>query len=48
MAGANAVQVGTANFIDPLTAVKIIKDIQKYIKDNNIFSINSIIKSVKA
>ena len=36
MAGAAAVAVGAANFTDPLTTVKVIKGIEKYMNDNNI------------
>ncbi|MCK9618053.1 MAG: dihydroorotate dehydrogenase [Lentimicrobiaceae bacterium] len=43
LAGASAVQVGTANFIDPLTSIKIIDGIGKYLKRNNIKSVRDII-----
>ena len=36
MAGAAAVAVGAANFTDPLTTVKVIKGIEKYMNDNNV------------
>ncbi|MCX7697986.1 MAG: dihydroorotate dehydrogenase [Candidatus Goldbacteria bacterium] len=47
MAGATAVQIGTANFIDPLTCVKVIKDLQYYLKENKIYDINKIIGAIK-
>ena len=42
MAGAHAVEVGTANFIDPNAPVKIIKDIENFLLDNNIKNIKDI------
>lgn len=43
LAGALAIQVGTANFIDPEISVKIIKGIQNYLSQNNISSIKELI-----
>ncbi len=43
LAGASAIQVGTANFIDPQTTVKIIKGINNYLIQNNFKSIKDII-----
>jgi len=34
MAGAHAVQVGTANFVDPLAAVKIVAGLERYVKED--------------
>jgi dihydroorotate dehydrogenase (NAD+) catalytic subunit len=36
LAGSTAVAVGTANFIDPESTIKIIKGIEGYLSDNNI------------
>jgi dihydroorotate dehydrogenase (NAD+) catalytic subunit len=36
LAGASAVQVGTANFIDPQAPIRIISEIQTYLKDHRI------------
>ncbi len=36
MAGAHAVQVGTANFVNPLAAVKIVAGLEKYMEGNKI------------
>ncbi len=36
MAGAYAVQVGTANFVDPLAAVKIVAGLERYMSEKNI------------
>jgi dihydroorotate dehydrogenase (NAD+) catalytic subunit len=43
LAGASAIQVGTANFIDPAVSVKIIEGIRQYLVENNFESINDII-----
>lgn len=38
LAGATAIQVGTANFIDPQVSIKIITGIKEYLEKNNINS----------
>ena len=43
LAGATAVQVGTANFVDPSVTGKIIDEIEEYLNRHNISSINEII-----
>ena len=43
MAGAKAVQVGTANFIDPTVTMKIIEGLEDYCKRHGINNINDII-----
>ncbi|HPD18206.1 MAG: dihydroorotate dehydrogenase [Candidatus Goldbacteria bacterium] len=47
IAGATAVQVGTANFIDPMACVKIINDLHNYLNKNKICDIKNIIGSIK-
>lgn len=47
IAGATAVQIGTANFPDPKTPLKIIKDISKYMRKNKINSIHELRGTVK-
>ncbi len=42
LAGATAVAVGTANFINPSAAADIVAGIEKYMEDNNIMDINEI------
>lgn len=42
MAGATAVEVGTANFIDPSVTVKIINEIRDYCERHNIADINEL------
>jgi len=46
LAGAGAVQVGTANFTDPYTMMKIISDLREYCEENHIASINDIVGGV--
>ena len=43
LAGASAIQVGTANFIDPAVTVKIAKGIDEYLERHNCSSIRDII-----
>lgn len=47
MAGAMMVSVGTANFHDPYTTVKIIEGMEAFMKEKNIEDINEIIGCVK-
>ena len=42
MAGATAVQIGTATFSDPLAMVKIIEDLESYMEKNNIKNLEEI------
>ncbi len=46
IAGARAVAVGTANFVNPAAAVEIIEWIEKFLIEENISDINSIIGSL--
>jgi dihydroorotate dehydrogenase (NAD+) catalytic subunit len=48
IAGASAVQVGTANFINPRATLDIIKGIEKYCIENGIDKITDIIGSMKS
>jgi len=43
MAGASAIQIGTANFVDPMVAVKVIDGIKEYMKVNEFTNVNSLI-----
>ena len=47
IAGAKAVQIGTANFINPNISEKVIKGIDDYLKKNKIKDVNKIIGSLK-
>ena len=42
MAGATCVQVGTANFVNPRIGQDIIRDLNKYMDENNIASLDQI------
>jgi dihydroorotate dehydrogenase (NAD+) catalytic subunit len=42
LAGASAVQVGTANFIDPAVSVKIIRGIESYLERHKISSVSEL------
>jgi dihydroorotate dehydrogenase (NAD+) catalytic subunit len=46
LAGATAIQIGTANFIDPQISVKIVDGIEKYLNHHKINSINELIGSL--
>ena len=47
LAGAQAISIGTANFIAPDTCLKVIDGIEKYMKKCNIEDINSIVGTVE-
>ncbi|MBP5364897.1 MAG: dihydroorotate dehydrogenase [Bacteroidales bacterium] len=43
LAGASAVQIGTANFIDPTVTVKVVDGIKDYLERHNIGSVNELV-----
>ena len=43
MAGASAIQVGTANFFDPLAPIKVLEGIERYMKEEGIQDFNELI-----
>lgn len=47
LAGATAVSVGTANFMDPMATMKVLSGIESYMKQHNIEDINDLIGIVK-
>jgi len=47
IAGAKAVAIGTGNFVDPLTPIKVIDGIKEYMVKNKIKDIKSIVGSLK-
>jgi dihydroorotate dehydrogenase (NAD+) catalytic subunit len=47
MAGASAIQVGTANFVDPGASIKVIEGLRKFCKDRGLSSIEEIVGSLK-
>jgi dihydroorotate dehydrogenase (NAD+) catalytic subunit len=46
IAGARAVQVGTANFVDPTASIQILNGIISYCEENGISDINDLIGSI--
>ena len=47
IAGARAIEIGTANFINPNITIKIIEGIKKYLIKNNIKNVNELVGSMK-
>ena len=47
IAGASAIEVGTANFVDPESTEKIIRDLEVYCRKNGIEKVEQIIGSLK-
>jgi len=45
--GARAIEVGTANFVNPKVTIEIIEGIEKYLIENNIKDINELLGSMK-
>jgi len=43
LAGASAIQIGTANFIDPAVTMRVVEGIEDYLRRHNIASVNDII-----
>lgn len=48
LAGATAIAVGTANFIDPLASMKIVEEIRNYMEEYHIENISSLIGAVES
>jgi dihydroorotate dehydrogenase (NAD+) catalytic subunit len=47
LAGASAVQIGTANFVDPLTPLKIIDGLEQYLQNKGLQKITEIIGGLR-
>ena len=47
VAGAKAVQIGTANFINPRATMEIIDGMRRYLQENNMKSINDIVGTLR-
>jgi len=47
IAGAKAIQIGTANFLNPFTAIEVTEGIKNYLKNYNLKDINNLINSLK-
>lgn len=48
LAGASAIQIGTANFIDPQISIKIIEGLKKYMHEFNYSDIKQIVGAMKS
>lgn len=48
IAGARAVQIGTANFFDPQVSIRVIRDLRKFCQQNGITDMGEIIGSLTA
>jgi dihydroorotate dehydrogenase (NAD+) catalytic subunit len=46
LAGATAVAVGTANFVNPTAAVSVVRGIESYMQNNNIGDVNELVGAV--
>jgi|WetSurMetagenome_2_1015567.scaffolds.fasta_scaffold00190_13 dihydroorotate dehydrogenase (NAD+) catalytic subunit len=47
VAGAKAIQVGTANFVNPLATIQIIEGIERFLAEDGIDDINELIGSIR-
>jgi dihydroorotate dehydrogenase (NAD+) catalytic subunit len=47
IAGAKGVQIGTANFVNPLATIQIIEGIERFMVEEGIDDINNLIGSIK-
>jgi dihydroorotate dehydrogenase (NAD+) catalytic subunit len=47
IAGATAVQIGTANFVNPRATIDVIEGVEKYLKERNISSLSEIIGTLE-
>ena len=47
LAGASAVQIGTANFVDPGVSEKIVTELEKYCSENQISKISDLIGALE-
>lgn len=47
LAGASAIQIGTANFIDPTVTVKVVEGIKEYMKEQNVEKVTDLVGALK-
>jgi len=47
LAGASAIQIGTANFIDPAVTVKVVDGIEEYMKRHGVSSVSDLVGALK-
>ena len=43
LAGASAIQIGTANFLDPTTSIKVVNGIEEYMERHGISDVKELI-----
>lgn len=48
LAGSTAIQVGTANFVDPQVSIKILDGIEDYCKQNNVSAVKDLIGAMQS
>ena len=48
LAGASAVQIGTANFVNPLVAIEVIEGIEAFCREEKIPAVAELIGALKA
>ncbi len=48
IAGARAVQIGTANFFDPQVSIRVIRDLRKFCQQNGVTNMGEIVGSLTA
>lgn len=48
LAGSTAIQIGTANYIDPSVSLKVLEGIEEYLNRHNIASVKDLIGALKA
>jgi len=47
LAGASAIQVGTANFYDPRAPLRVLDDLEKFLKKRGLSSIRSLVGQIQ-
>lgn len=47
LAGATAIQIGTANFIDPVVSIKVLDGIEKYCEDQGVTNVNELVGALE-
>jgi dihydroorotate dehydrogenase (NAD+) catalytic subunit len=47
LAGATAIAVGTANFVNPHATIEVIKGIESYCEENGIAEVNQLIGALE-
>jgi dihydroorotate dehydrogenase (NAD+) catalytic subunit len=47
MAGATAIEIGTANFIDPAVTIKVVNGINEWLNNHGVKDVNEIVGCLK-